>query len=74
VGTCALRSSFNQQHKIIKVPKKIKIKNVLIRKPLRSKFIFSFIKEDEGELIAGMEDCTCIETKILTITFIVAKK
>lgn len=30
--------------------------------------------EEEGELITGLEDCACIETKILMITFIVAKK
>lgn len=29
--------------------------------------------EDEGELITGLEDCACIETKIVTIPFIVAK-
>lgn len=30
--------------------------------------------EAEGELITGLEDCVCIEIKIVMITPIVAKK
>lgn len=30
--------------------------------------------EFEGELITGLEDCVCIEIKIVMITSIVAKK
>lgn len=48
------------------------MKNILIQKPLLSEFISSFITEDEGEIITGLEDCVCIEPKIAMITFIVA--
>lgn len=59
--------------KFIKVVKKIKIENILIQKPLQSEYIFSFIMENEDELITELEDCDYIETKIVMIIFIVAK-
>lgn len=58
----------------MKVPEKNEIKNILIQKPLQSEFICHFIMEAEGELITGLEDCVCIEIKIVMITPIVAKK
>lgn len=74
MGTWTLSVFFCHLYKITKVTKIPKFNFFLVQKTLQSEFIFSFIVGCEDKQITELEECACIEAKIVMITFTVAKK